>query len=210
MTALAEARGRRIRVVDRREALIDAVFVCVVRDGLGATTTAAVAEEAGVSKGVIHYYFRDKIALLEAAFERVLEGFHEALARQPSGTGRLTDELDSLVRIGLPLNTSTRERTVFWTQFLAPGLNDPTLGALQQRYYARWRQHLGDRIAALQVAGKLRATVDPHALATAIIAFSDGLGIAMLGGLPGDDAAGASAVELFVDSIAAANAEVRE
>lgn len=204
MTVVAEAPVKR-RVVDRREALIDAVFRCVVRDGLAATTTAAVAEEAGVSKGVIHYYFRDKIALLEAAFERVLEGFHGALARQPHGSGRLVDDLDALVRVGLPLAGSSRERTIFWVQFLAAGLHDPALGVLQQRYYARWRAHLRERVAALQAARSLDSSLDADAIATTIMAFSDGMGIAMLGGgLPGSEAAVTSAARLFVESLATA------
>lgn len=205
MTTVAAPTKR--RSVERRDALIDAVFRCVVRDGLAATTTAAVAEEAGVSKGVIHYYFRDKIALLEAAFERVLDGFHEALARQPHAGGALVDELDALVRVGLPLTPGSRERTVFWVQFLGPGLNDPALGALQQRYYARWRAELRARVTALQAAGTLAAAIDPDALASAIIAFSDGMGIAMLAGVPGGQAASNATIRLFAGSIAGAISE---
>ena len=62
-------RSRSIRDIRRAELSL-AAFEAVIRYGLRGTTIDKVGEIAGVSKGVVLHYFKDKSALLEAAFRR--------------------------------------------------------------------------------------------------------------------------------------------
>jgi AcrR family transcriptional regulator len=168
---------------DRREALIDAVFRCVVRHGLSGATVSAIAAEAGVSRGIIHYHFRDKLALYEAAFERVVEGFQEALQRHPRDAAQPPEEqLRQLVLLGLPVTRTSRERSRFWLEFLAARFLEPGLKELHDRHAERWRGFVRERLAAMQADGSLSPAVDTAALAMAIVAFSDGLGTYMVDG----------------------------
>lgn len=50
-----------------REKLIAAAFAVVARDGLEAASVKAIATEAGVTSGLLHYHFPTKDALIEAA-----------------------------------------------------------------------------------------------------------------------------------------------
>src|SRR3954466_12012367 len=50
----------RLPVAERREQLIEAALAVASRDGIDAATVRAIAAEAGVSLGVVHYCFRDK------------------------------------------------------------------------------------------------------------------------------------------------------
>jgi len=72
----------------RREALLDAADRAVQRDG-PATSMAAVAAEAGITKPILYRHFGDKHGLVAALTERhtarLLETLREALA---SGRGR--------------------------------------------------------------------------------------------------------------------------
>lgn len=43
------------------------------RDGVGATSIAAVAKEAGVTRGLVYYYFPDKQSLIDAVIDDYLE-----------------------------------------------------------------------------------------------------------------------------------------
>lgn len=54
----------------RRAELSRAAFEAVITHGLRRTTLEKVGEFAGVSKGVVLHYFKDKSALLEAVFRR--------------------------------------------------------------------------------------------------------------------------------------------
>ena len=54
----------------RRSELSRAAFEAVILYGLRGTTLDKVGAIAGVSKGVVLHYFKDKGALLEAVFRR--------------------------------------------------------------------------------------------------------------------------------------------
>ena len=57
--------------VDRRALLLDAVLRLLARDGISGVSLRAVAREAGVALGLVHYYFEDKTQLIAAALRQV-------------------------------------------------------------------------------------------------------------------------------------------
>ena len=59
--------GRRPISEIRRQELIEAAYQLLITEGLQSLTVERVARQAGVSKGIIHHYFRDKQQLIEAA-----------------------------------------------------------------------------------------------------------------------------------------------
>src|SRR6476661_7614582 len=54
---------------DAAERILRAAIRCIVTSGAAALTMHEVAEEAGVSKGLIHYHFHDKETLLARVVE---------------------------------------------------------------------------------------------------------------------------------------------
>src|SRR2546426_280441 len=58
----------------RREQIVRATIRCLARDGYAGLTMKKVARTAGVSQGILHYYFADKRAILVAALEMVMAG----------------------------------------------------------------------------------------------------------------------------------------
>lgn len=61
----------RLPMADRRDQLIAAALTIAARDGIEAATVRAVAIEAGVSAGVVHYCFSDKNELLTCMAEAI-------------------------------------------------------------------------------------------------------------------------------------------
>jgi AcrR family transcriptional regulator len=59
----------------RRQQLIDAAMRSIAKYGLAHTTVARVAEEAGLSQGIMNFYFEGKQALLLATLEYVESDF---------------------------------------------------------------------------------------------------------------------------------------
>jgi AcrR family transcriptional regulator len=55
-----------------RERILDAAHVVFLRRGTAASRTQEIADEAGVNKALVHYYFGTKAALADAIFERAL------------------------------------------------------------------------------------------------------------------------------------------
>jgi AcrR family transcriptional regulator len=61
-------------VADRetRERILDAAHAVFLRKGTANSRTQEIADEAGVNKALVHYYFGTKAALADAIFERAL------------------------------------------------------------------------------------------------------------------------------------------
>ncbi len=64
---LDEERAKR----STREAILDAAFAILARDGYGALTARNVAHEAGTNLALVNYYFGGKKGLLVALYERL-------------------------------------------------------------------------------------------------------------------------------------------
>lgn len=67
--------------------ILEATSRCILRTGAAATSLQHVAEEAGVSKALIHYHFRDKGELLARLVEWVRAG---VVARQDAALTGVT------------------------------------------------------------------------------------------------------------------------
>lgn len=62
--------------------LIEATAQTIARHGLDGTTTALIAETAGVSVGSLYQYFDSKEALIEALLEKLARDMGQLLSRQ--------------------------------------------------------------------------------------------------------------------------------
>jgi TetR/AcrR family transcriptional regulator len=57
---------------ETRERILDAAHAVFLRKGTANSRTQEIADEAGVNKALVHYYFGTKAALADATFERAL------------------------------------------------------------------------------------------------------------------------------------------
>ena len=57
--------------VDRQALILAAVLTLLSRHGISGVTMRAVAREANVALGLVHYYYEDKTGLIAAALRRV-------------------------------------------------------------------------------------------------------------------------------------------
>jgi AcrR family transcriptional regulator len=99
-TAPQKRRNQAERSAATREALLNATLECLVEDGYANTTTARVAERAGVSRGAHLHHFQTRDALLAAAAEHLTakRGAHLLAAADelPTGPDRIARGLDLL------------------------------------------------------------------------------------------------------------------
>lgn len=83
----------------RREQICRAAAVVIAREGFAGTTMRMVAEEAGVSTGMLNHYFANRQDLLTQALvyvsERTQNRYREAIEEFPPGIERLRALLDS-------------------------------------------------------------------------------------------------------------------
>lgn len=72
MSPRTPRQNREIREQTRQQ-ILDAAFDLFAREGFSKTSIAAIAQKAGVSKGLIYHYFGSKKEMLDAIFGQLVE-----------------------------------------------------------------------------------------------------------------------------------------
>ncbi|GED99338.1 TetR/AcrR family transcriptional regulator [Gordonia crocea] len=124
MTTARQPQQERSRAT--RERLLDATVEMLAGQGWSATTVAAVAEAAGVSRGAAQHHFPTREALITAVMEEMFESMTGDASRV---VGALPDDLDARVRIVVDKAVSIYTGTEFKAalQVWAAAASDPAL-----------------------------------------------------------------------------------
>lgn len=161
----------------RREQIVRATVRCLARSGYSGLTMKRVAREAGVSQGILHYYFHDKRAILVAALEAVMADLDRRVAVAQARSGRQPHRrLRALVRASLEASLRAREVWVVLVEFWGETMHDRRLRAINAALYARIRRLLGRLVAEGVRAGRWRR-VEPEQAATVILGLLDGVSL---------------------------------
>lgn len=86
-----------------RTKVIKAAVNSIYRDGFHAAHTNRIAEEAGVSWGVLQYHFGDKDGLLQAVLDHIFDDFQSTLANATLDGADLRERLNQLIDINWAL-----------------------------------------------------------------------------------------------------------
>jgi AcrR family transcriptional regulator len=161
----------------RREQIVRATIRCLAREGYTRLTMKKVAREAGVSQGILHYYFADKRAMLAATLEAVTRDLDRRVAAAQSRTGRDSRaRLRALVRACLEVAVSRPEFWVVFVEFWGEMLHDRRLRDFNTAVYSRTRRLIGRLIAEGVRAGRFRP-VDPRRASAVVLGLIDGLSL---------------------------------
>ncbi|MFE3543171.1 TetR/AcrR family transcriptional regulator [Nocardia sp. NPDC059177] len=152
-----------------REQILTATYELLRDPGIARLTTREIATRAGVSEGSIFYHYGSRDGLLSAVFEQALTPLI-ALREQGIGTRGLPETLDTF--------TATVEEfleraviVLFAAQAdidLRGGLH-AFLAADPDRRPQRGIALVGDHLADLQAAGRIRAGIDVHTAAFLLV-----------------------------------------
>jgi AcrR family transcriptional regulator len=148
-----------------REAILAAALRLLRERGIARVTSREVAAEAGVSEASVFYHYKDRAGLLQAVFEQGLEPL-QALATGGGLSGadlhealtRYAHTLDGFLDQALPVAAAAQSDTTL-RDAMAAYLTEQDLGP------HRGVRAVGDFLASEQAAGRVRAGVDPFAVA---------------------------------------------
>lgn len=143
--------------------------------GLHELRVSDVADELGISSGLIHYHFATKDELLEAMLDemadREIAGARAAIARLATPEQRLA----RIVDIYLP--SSRRDPSwVLWIDVWGEALRDANLRRISEDLDNAWVEVLAEVIRDGVASGAFRCA-DPVASAWRLCALLDGLGL---------------------------------
>ena len=126
------------RGLGRREALLDAACTLIARSGTRTLRIEDVAREAGVSIGLVYYYFQSREELLELAFEHANQRTDAAFGQQvqPAGTG-LERMVARLLR-EIADDPVAHESWMIWIEMTSGSFTQPRLRELLNDAYEGW------------------------------------------------------------------------
>lgn len=116
-----------------RRALLDAARSLVATKGVKAATIAQIAAQAGVAKGLIFYYFKDKESVIQAIAEELDASYMAALQSRTRGhTAR--ESLRQLFKLHFDFLEHVPEGAQFLYQSIAVGHGKTAAGFYEHLY----------------------------------------------------------------------------
>jgi AcrR family transcriptional regulator len=181
MTESNLPRTQEQRRVEAERRLVRAAAELVGEIGPARVTLANVGERAGYSRGLATHHFGSKGALMQRLVDAVTSQFRDAMFEESQSDSPI-DQLWHLIGfyfdVVSDLQPVNRARLVLWADAVAGPSEDvrPRMVSADREF----REEIEKRIPLAKTAGEVAGSVDPHGLATVIIAMLRGVALQYL------------------------------
>jgi AcrR family transcriptional regulator len=165
---------------EKAQRIVEAMRHSVARRGAAGSTFDHVSREAGVSRGLLHYYFGTKEQLLVEAARRDCELRIEALEQRLAGAQTADDFVALLAQ---NLQETVREDPDFVTlvfELFTLSRRNADIAVEYASLLRRMRERLASMLAAAQEDGVLRLHAEPEAVADILFSIGDGFALRMI------------------------------
>ncbi|MFE5670131.1 TetR/AcrR family transcriptional regulator [Agromyces sp. NPDC056523] len=165
----------------RRAALIEATYAAGRAHGLRSLSLTDVAEQAGLTRGAILYYYEDLDALLVEAHSAGVERFCDDRDRLVATIDDPRDRLGAAIDAGLPTGSDDALMSLLYEFDVLAGnseLHDELVQGMYLRQLATYRGIL----AAGREAGVFAPRLEDDELAMTFVALEDAYGLHIVGG----------------------------
>jgi AcrR family transcriptional regulator len=165
---------------DKAQRIVEAMRSSVARRGIAGSTFEHVAREAGVSRGLLHYYFGTKEALLVEVVRRDTEHRIAVLDEPLAGAGSVDELLEILVA---DLEDSIQNDPGFWVllfDLFTAGRRNPEIQREVAELFNKTRGHVADILRAKQTEGVISPRFDIDGVVALLFAMADGIALQLL------------------------------
>ncbi len=149
--------------------------VSVAARGIAGATFDHVAREAGVSRGLLHYYFGTKERLLVEVVRRECDLRKERLEDALAAAAGAEDVLDALVSTFEDFLGEGPTPAVMFYEMTTLAQRNPEIATELAELGRSTRSHMADALQAKQQAGLLELRVDPDTASLFLFALADGV-----------------------------------
>jgi AcrR family transcriptional regulator len=165
---------------EKAQRIIEAMRRSVAQRGAAGSTFDHVSREAGVSRGLLHYYFGTKEQLLVEAVRRDCELRMERLQQQLSGA-RTADDFINLMADQLQETvTEDPEVVALVCELFTLSRRNKDIAAEYAGLMRSTREQVAGMLASGQREGVLQLHAPPEAVAEVIFSLADGAALRML------------------------------
>jgi AcrR family transcriptional regulator len=165
---------------EKAQRIIDAMRESVAKRGTAGSTFEHVAREAGVSRGLLHYYFGTKERLLVEVVRRDAEirvtRLDEPLARAKT----VDDVIDVLVASLTALIEDEPAFFLLLYELFSAGRRNPEIRHEVGQLFDRTRSHVAEVLKAKEREGVLKLRYDAESIVAYLFAVGDGFALQAL------------------------------
>jgi AcrR family transcriptional regulator len=175
-----ETQAGRSLSSEKARRIVEAMRRSVARRGTAGSTFDQVSREAGVSRGLLHYYFGTKEQLLLEAVRLECELRLELLEQQLASAQTADDYIDLMAQ---NLRETVGEDPDFVTlmfELFTLARRNEDIAAEFAALMRRTREQLAQMLAIAQREGVLHLHAEPDAVADTLFSLADGLAMRML------------------------------
>jgi AcrR family transcriptional regulator len=173
MPGIEQAADASPAAASRVDEILRAACRVVVSGGASDLRIGSVAQEAGVSRTLVHYYFTTRQELLRAAFAYAenlrIAALEEELAALTTGAERAELALMRAIDPTLEANPA------LWNEVWSSLRYDEELRPLVQERYRAWVERIVRLLEEGREDGSVSRGVDPHEVGWRLAATADGL-----------------------------------
>jgi len=158
----------------RRKQIVDTAIRTIATRGFEHTTLNHIAEEAGVSTGVITYHFRNKDDLIEQSIKKLFEAPNEYVIRRVEEQKSHRDRLRTYISATIRFNMENRDHCVALLYSFSSITSQEHRQEVIVKHHAKIRRFLERILRDGQTAGEF-GRIDAAVLAQIIFGAIEGL-----------------------------------
>jgi AcrR family transcriptional regulator len=160
---------------EKAQRIVEAMRASVGRRGAAGSTVDHVAAEAGVSRGLLHYYFGSKERLLVEVVRRDCDLRLERLGDGLRGATTIDQVIDVLVgEVRSFIAEDPGSQALLYEMFSASRTNEEIRSELAD-LYRRTRTKVAEVLRELDADGVITLRADAEAAAAVLFALGDGI-----------------------------------
>lgn len=157
--------------------IVAAMRECVAQYGAAGATFDHVSKKAGVSRGLLHYYFGTKERLLIEVIRRETDRLVESIQLAASVAATAEELVDVLLaQLRIILDTEP-ELYLLGFELIGEARRHPEIGSEVAEYNRRTRGQFAQIVEDLTKSGAITPRHAPLATASALLAMANGLAL---------------------------------
>lgn len=180
MSTTAKIAGRTASREMRRQQLINATMKCIARKGIGSTTLADVASEAGLSQGIVNLHFKSKENLLNETLRYVADEYTAKFDKALRKSGpNAADNLQALMEFDFRPSICDQRKIAVWFAFWGEVQSRPTYRKMCDEFDTYYDQVVEQLCARIIREGDYRG-ISASSASLALTSMTNGLWLSCL------------------------------
>jgi AcrR family transcriptional regulator len=165
--------------IERKQQIFEAAIVCFGRQGYHLTKMDDIAAEAGLSKGLLYWYFKGKKELFLSLFQEIIDQFE--MAWQPIIADKTSSATEKILATLDMFRNEFKETAAFFGVMMeawAQTLHDEDVVSILDNFYQPYVNMMTQIVEQGIASGEFRVT-DLEATTLVLLSMFDGVTLAL-------------------------------